>query len=254
MTHLLRMGGSGALRAISRKVRGRAMGVSVSVGSSSRLRLYGTLPVSHISLYDVYWKLIWVGWSTIDSLNAYEKSTERALQREVQAEFSSSPLESHRCKVNKQFWAWITPHLGLIDAHFPSHISDEDKRIIGSIRGLRYLSRQSEPAPFDTRPSQGWLMETHKFEGQETVVIRFWNYWLHKDRELHRTIPGDGITPSQKIKHEEYRGVYNNFLEQLRIAGAVGVREYHLSGERLWDHYLISDAGTDDENEELFTP
>jgi len=67
--------------------------------------------------------LIMLGWNSIDSLESYENSIDRTLQREAQAEFSSSTLKSHRCEVGTNSWFNRANHLGLIDVFFPSNIT-----------------------------------------------------------------------------------------------------------------------------------
>lgn len=195
--------------------------------------------------------LIQLEWDTIASLEGYENSTDRALQCKAQAEFSSTPLESHRCEVDISFWSNMSPHLGLVDAFFPSSISNEDQETIGQTKGLRYLARFSESTPFRIRPLHGWLLERQQYEGQDAVVLRFWNFWRDKDRELHHRIHEGEVTQEQQNRQNAYCKIHSNFLKRLEDSGALGIREFHLSGETLWDCYTVSSEGSDDDSDDI---
>jgi len=140
------------------------------------------------------------------------------------AKLSSSPLETHRCDVDSQFWNHITENVGFIDAYFPASISNESKQIVIRACGLRYRWGPEDEA-YKHRPVRGWLHGTQEYEGQEAVVVRFWNFWRSRESEQRFRVT-DGVADP---KQEYYLGIYEQFMEQLEKAGMLGIKEFHCS-------------------------
>jgi len=84
-------------------------------------------------------------------------------------------------------------------------------------------------------------------------VLRFWHFWAGKDRELHHRTGEGEITEERQRRKEEYCNVYPRFLKRLKDAGALGIQEFHLSGEPLWDFYTESNEEERDDSDDFFT-
>lgn len=75
---------------------------------------------------------------------------------------------------------------------------------------------------YSRRGSRGWVQGTVEYEGQDSIVLRFWDYW--KSRESEEQFKGSaGII----IDGGRYTKLTEYLEEQLREAGMLGMRERH---------------------------
>lgn len=145
-------------------------------------------------------------------------------QRKKLSELSSTSLETQHCQVDGQFWDALSDHTAITDVYFPASLSAQSRAQAEKVRGLVYFMTpgRSQPMAYTRRGSRGWVRGTVKHEGQDAVVLRFWDYWRSKESE-EQFKASAGII----VEGGQYVRLTQLLEEQLREAGMLGVRDRH---------------------------
>jgi hypothetical protein len=118
------------------------------------------------------------------------------------------------------WWSKLNPQTGIMDVHFPSPLSENSRKNISAIRGLMlpFSRGPGAPSPTNGRGVRGFIAESVKFEEEETVVMRCFDYWINRDCEL-------GFKDEGKELEEwpQARGVWLSFLAACRKEGMIGM-------------------------------
>lgn len=180
----------------------------------------------------------------MEALQAFDKSPTATTQLERMTLLSSTAPSTIHCDFTGFFWDRVTKYTGVMDVHFAPDLSPSTRQEIESLRGLRYFMTpgRTEPRAMNGSGVRGLIQEPAIQEGQETVVMRFIDFWMDKKKadEFKKTV---GI-----MWNGSWELVWDNFLASLEEKGMMKMTELHSKFQHVPTHFY----GTEEEDRVLW--
>ncbi|KAF5008195.1 hypothetical protein FDECE_5528 [Fusarium decemcellulare] len=118
--------------------------------------------------------------------------------------------------------------------YFPNPVSDETKRSVYDLKGMRMaVNWFSSSGPDDRYAYRGlekcaWIEETQIWNGQEASACLWIHHWKSKERE-------EDFKATERSPMGTCNGLLavENFEQNLRVLGALGWQEYHVDFEKV---------------------
>jgi hypothetical protein len=161
------------------------------------------------------------------------------------ASMSSTPPTTVHFNFTGFFWDQITDYTGIMDVQFDPAPTPSSRQEIEDLRGLSYFMApgRSKPKAMNGGGVRGFIQEPVVSEdGQETVLMRFIDFWNDKKREVefkkNAVVMLDGKAEL----------VWEHLLASLRERGMVKRTEWHCKFTPFPTHFY----GTEEDDRALW--